>query len=580
MLKTLTVWNFALLEHVQVEFDRGLNILTGETGAGKSILIDSLGAILGHRMTADYIRTGCEWLRVEAVFDMEQQKDIHDFLLDQVIDDADENLIITRQITRAGKNMILINGCHVTLAVLKKLGEFLIDVHGQHENQALLRTENQFALLDGFEKAIGGQRAIYQKIYREWQACEAALKEKEDAAREYAQRLDMLRWQTNEIEAAQLKEKEDETLEGEIKILSNAEKIADFVKEAFIALDGGGGKNQQGALSLLTSVKQNLEGLSRYDHSLNNTLQMITDACCQLQEAAYEIRDYSENIDYSPQKLDKLQQRMDVIYKLCKKYGATTKDVMDHYAKAKQELADIENYDETIEQLRKEIDAMAKQVRAEADKLTALRLSAAGKLSKDIEQHLLSLGMPNAKFNIKLTPLLKFTVSGADDIVMMFSANLGETEKPIQKVASGGELSRIALAIKAVTAARDRIGVMVFDEIDTGIGGRTAQMVAEHISLVAVYKQVLCITHLPQIACMADVHLYIDKQVHGGKTVTEVKRLSKGEQLNEIARMASGVDATVASLDNAMEMVDNAKLKKEKQYNNNIRNDKSYTDMT
>jgi DNA repair protein RecN (Recombination protein N) len=238
---------------------------------------------------------------------------------------------------------------------------------------------------------------------------------------------------------------------------------------------------------------------------------------------------------------------------------------MEHYAKAKQELVDIENYDETIEQLRKEIDTMAKQVRAEANKLTALRLSAAKKLSKAIEQHLLSLGMPNAKFYIKLTPLPKFTAAGADDIVMMFSANLGETEKPIQKVASGGELSRIALAIKAVTAARDKIGVMVFDEIDTGIGGRTAQMVAERISLVAAYKQVLCITHLPQIACMADVHLYIDKQVQCGKTVTEVKRLGKGEQLNEIARMASGVDATVASLDNAMEMVDNAKLKKEKQ---------------
>ena len=564
MLKTLTVWNFALLEHVQIDFNSGLNILTGETGAGKSILIDSLGVILGRRMSADNIRTGCEWLRVEAVFDISKQREIHDFMVEANIIDENDELILVRQITRTGKNTIQANGCHITLQSLKQLGMLLIDIHGQNENQALLTNENQFALLENYWPAIIPQLKEYRQAYRAWQSLNDLMVQKKTASREYAQRLDMLRWQTNEIAAAKLEIGEDENLEAEIKVLSNAEKITEYVKSSHRLLESGD-KNHAGVIGGLAQIKNNLEALARYDDKLNNALQLVSEAACQLQECSYEIRDYGENIDYSPERLDKLQLRMDEIYKLRKKYGATIEQVLAHYEEAQKELSEIENYDDILLQLQKDIEAAEKEMEVKAKALTGLRQTAASQLSGEVEKHLLSLGMPKAHFTIEILPANKYTANGFDAIDMLFSANLGEEAKPIRKVASGGELSRIALAVKAVTAARDSVDVMVFDEIDTGIGGKTAQMVAERIALVAAYKQVLCITHLPQIACMADVHLYIDKQVRNDKTVTEVKRLSTSEQLNEIARMASGIDITAASLDNALEMLDNAKMKKDRQ---------------
>lgn len=562
MLKTLTVWNFALLEHVQIEFERGLNILTGETGAGKSILIDSLGMILGHRTSIEKIRKDRDWLRVEAVFDISKYPEVHDFLRQSDIVDEDDSLIISRQIAKTGKNTIQVNGCHVTLTSLKMLGELLIDIHGQNENQALLRTENQFALVDAYQTEIKTCLAVYQTAFIKWNDLKESLKKQELDSREHAQRMDMLSWQVNEIEAAKLKEAEDEGLEQEIKLLSNAEKISDLVKSSYRLLDGGD-KRQPAVIPSLVEIKKNMEMLSRYDTKLANVMQMITDALCQIEECSYEIRDYGESIDYSPERLNKLQERMDEIYKLRKKYGATITDVLEHYHNAKKELLAIENYDQRIEDLKYNIAQAEKDLGAQAADLTKLRQTAAEQLSADIQRHLLSLGMENARFVIEIKDDTAYHMNGANTIHILFSANLGEDPKPMQKVASGGELSRIALAIKTVCAAKDKIGIMVFDEIDTGIGGKTAQMVAERIAMVAAYKQVLCITHLPQIACMADVHLYIDKQIQNNKTVTQVRHLSTSEQLNEIARMASGIDITAASLDNAMEMLNNAKLKKE-----------------
>jgi len=563
MLKTLTVWNFALLEHVQIEFEHGLNILTGETGAGKSILIDSLGMILGHRTSIEKIRKDRDWLRVEAVFDTSKYPEVHDFLQQADIVDEDDSLIISRQIAKTGKNTIQVNGCHVTLSSLKMLGELLIDIHGQNENQALLRTENQFALVDAYQPEIKSCLAVYQATFAKWNALRESLKKQELDSREHAQRMDMLSWQVNEIEAAKLKEAEDEELEQEIKLLSNAEKISDLVKSSYRLLDSGD-KRQPAVIPSLVEIKKNMEMLSRYDTKLANVMQMITDALCQIEECSYEIRDYGESIDYSPERLNKLQERMDEIYKLRKKYGATIADVLEHYHNAKKELLAIENYDQRIEDLKYNIAQAEKDLAVQSKALTKLRQIAAKQLAGDIQQHLLSLGMENARFVIEINDDVTYHLNGANTIQILFSANLGEDPKPMQKVASGGELSRIALAIKTVCAAKDKIGIMVFDEIDTGIGGKTAQMVAERIAMVAAYKQVLCITHLPQIACMADVHLYIDKQIQNNKTVTQVRHLSTSEQLNEIARMASGIDITAASLDNALEMLNNAKLKKER----------------
>ncbi len=564
MLKTLTVWNFALLEHVQVEFGPGLNILTGETGAGKSILIDSLGAILGQRMSADMIRTGCDWLRVEAVFQLQEQTELRELLAELAISCEEDELIITRQITRAGRSMVLVNGSHVTLAALKRIGARLVDIHGQNENLALMKEANQYQLLDSWTEELATALSSYQDSYRGWSEKKAALEEKQKASMEYAQRIDMLRWQDKEIEEAGLKPGEDEELEAEIRKLSHAEKIAQYVEDSYELLDSNS-RNGIGVLAALSKIKKNLEDMSRFDTALENSRKIVEDAYTAIQEAAYEIRDYGESMEFSPERLDKLQGRMDVIYRLRKKYGATVQDVLEHQQKVRQELAEIENFDEDMERLQREIGQAEEEMRKRAKALTAARKEAAGTLSAEIAEQLHALGMPKAKFRIEATPLDGFTIRGADQLAMLFSANEGEDVKPLSKVASGGELSRIALAVKAVAAERESaVPSMVFDEIDTGIGGRTAQMVAERIAMVARWRQVLCITHLPQIACMADVHLYIAKQSEGNTTATHVLQLSETERINEIARMASGADATAASLDNAREMVLHAKMKKSK----------------
>ncbi|MCI6611354.1 DNA repair protein RecN, partial [Mitsuokella jalaludinii] len=541
-----------------------LNILTGETGAGKSILIDSLGAVLGARMSADMVRSGCDWLRVEAVFSLEDESlGLHELLTQQAIDDSDKELIITRQLTRAGRSTALVNGCHVTLAILRQIGAYLVDIHGQNENLALLKEENQFHLLDGYDPDVAEALAAYECAYREWREKKKAYDEKQQASREYAQRLDMLHWQDKEISEANLKAGEDEALEAEIRKLSHAEKIVGSIEESYELLEGGGGSGL-GVLPALSQVKKDLEDISRFDDALANAQKMVEEAYISLQEASYELRDYGESVEFSPARLDQLQSRMDVIYRLCKKYGATLGDVLAHQEKVERELSEIENYDEDIAALEKEIAALEKELGKKAAALTELRRAAAKDLSSAIEEQLFALGMPKAQLAIRVEPAADYGPRGRDEVAMFFSANPGEAEKPLQKVASGGELSRIALAIKTVASSRDSsVPSMVFDEIDTGIGGRTAQMVAERIALVAQYKQVLCITHLPQIACMADAHLYISKRTEEGTTATQIRPLSERERISEIARMASGADMTTASLDNAREMVSHAKMKKD-----------------
>lgn len=577
MLKTLTVWNFALLEYVQVEFGTGLNILTGETGAGKSILIDALGAILGQRIGAACIRTGADYLKVEAVFSLDEETlGLHTLLNDLAIDDSEKILIITRQINSTGRSVVLVNGAHVTLNILKKIGAFLVDVHGQNENLALLKEENQLLLLDNYSADLAEMIASYKSVYKLWKNKTREYDEKTKAAREYAQRLDMLRWQDREISEAELKENEDEELENEIKKLSHAEKIADCVSKAYNLLDNNS-KNGMGVLLALAKINKNLKDIARYDNSLDNAAKIVEEAAISLQEASYELRDYGEAIDFSPQRLDKLQGRMDVIYRLRKKYGATIADVLAHQQKVKKELSVIENYDDDMLELKKEIAALKSKLAERADMLTNKRKQVAEKLSAAIGEQLVALGMPQAVFNIAIEEAENFLAHGKDNVEMYFSANPGETAKPLAKVASGGELSRIALAIKTVAAAKDlSVPSMVFDEIDTGIGGRTAQMVAERIALVAAYKQVLCITHLPQIACMADSHLYISKSSAENSTVTKVQALSERERINEIARMASGADLSTAALNNAREMVSHAKAKKKSFLINKIKREDYY----
>lgn len=562
MLQSLRVWNFALLEEVSVTFGAGLNILTGETGAGKSILIDALGAILGQRISTDAIRSGADALRVEAVFSLDESDEALCSMLSAQEIECEDELIILRKVARTGKGSILVNGSRVTLTFLKKLAPYLVDIHGQNENLALLREDAQRSLLEGGDSELRTQLAAYAAVYTDWKEKTRTREERAEAIADLGERVDMLRWQEKEIAEAELSEGEDEELETEIRRLSHAERLVENAAEAGNLLSEDG-EEGLAVLSALARITHALDEIARYDDGLANAQTMIEEAYISLQEASYEVRDYLDSIDADPARLDKIQTRMDVIDRLKKKYGGTIPAVLDRLASVRRELESIDNYDADMEQLDKEIAALCKRLKELAAHLTARRQEVGAELSKDIARELQGLGMAKARFRIVVTPEEKYTSCGADSLSMLFSANVGEEEKPLEKVASGGELSRIALAIKSIVAARDTGGAsMVFDEIDTGIGGRTAQMVAERIAFVAHYKQVLCITHLPQIACMADAHLYIAKSVKGEATVTQVTALSEAERVREIARMASGDDVTEAALANAREMLEAAGKKK------------------
>ena len=562
MLQSLRVWNFALLEEVAVEFGAGLNILTGETGAGKSILIDALGAILGQRVSSDAVRSGADALRVEAVFSLdESDADLCALLAEQEIECEDE-LIVLRKIARTGKGSILVNGSHVTLTFLKKIAPYLVDIHGQNENLALLREDAQRNLLEGGDSDLRTRLAAYTQVYADWKEKTRLREECAEEIEDIGERLELLRWQEKEIAEAELTVGEDEELETEIRRLSHAERLVENAAEAANLLSEDG-EEGIAVLSALARVTHALDEVARYDDVLANAQSMIEEAYISLQEASYEVRDYLDGIDADPARLDRIQTRMDVIDRLKKKYGGTIPAVLERLSSVRSELESVDNYDMDMAQLDKEIGVLRKQLKNLAAELTARRQEVGAALSADIARELQGLGMAKARFRIVVTPAEKYTSRGADSLAMLFSANVGEEEKPLEKIASGGELSRIALAIKSIVAARDTGGTsMVFDEIDTGIGGRTAQMVAERIAFVAHYKQVLCITHLPQIACMADNHLYIAKRVKGDATVTQVTALSDEERVREIARMASGDDVTEAALANAREMLAGAEKKK------------------
>lgn len=563
MLKTLTVNNFALIEHAGIEFAGGLNILTGETGAGKSILVDALSTALGSRASSEAIRSGSDNFRVEAVFSVTDNPKLSALLEDQGISLEDDTLIISRQLSRQGKSVILVNGCHVTQGMLRQIGDELVDMHGQHEHQALLRSETHLSLVDAHLPASREKLENYRRLFARWSDLGAALARSETDSRQRAQRLDMLAWQTQEIAAAGLKADEEEELEQDIRVLGNAEKIMSAATRAYALLNEGA-KGQAGALAALGESRRELETAARFDPSLEPKLAAVTEAVYQLEDAAAELRDYCENLEFNPARLAKLQDRMDTIHKLKKKYGATVAEVLAYHQQAVAELAEINNYEERIADLTKQRAAVEKELAAVADELDDLRQQAAADLAEKVCGHLANLAMPKARLVIEVRRLPRFTANGINEVNVLFSANPGEEAKTVAKVASGGELSRLALAIKTVTAGRASVGTMIFDEIDAGIGGQTAQMVAEKVAMVACDKQVLCITHLAQIAAMADHHLIVEKKVAGERTTTVIKILDPEEQLAEVTRMIAGDNAGKAARDNAAEMIVAAKSNKEK----------------
>lgn len=531
MLKTLTVENFALIENVAIEFGEGLNILTGETGAGKSILIDALGAVLGNRCGINRIRKGADKLSISAKFS--------------------NGLRIVRTVSRTGKGAITLDGKPITLAQLKKIGAGLVDVHGQNKSLELLREENIYRLIDDAE--ISAELKEYQRLYRALSSKTHELEDKLATRADNLQRLEFLRWQEQEISVAYLKPKEDEELAAEIKKLSHAEKISEHVQQSAMILNDG----DSDVLTTLARVEKNLDDVARYDDKLNSARKLLEDAQIFLRAAYEEIRDYGSSLDFAPERLDELHEREDVIFNLKRKYGATVDEIITRLDSIRADIAAAENFDSDVDELQRNIAELNQQTKAQAEKLLRLRRAAAKTLSQAIEAEVRRLGMERAQFEIVIEPAEKLSKHGGNTADILFCANVGEEKLSLSKVVSGGELSRIALAIKAVTAGRDDSATMVFDEIDAGLGGVTAKTVAEAIAKVARGRQVLCVTHLAQIAGMADVHLQISKSELNGRTITKVQRLDDEGRIKEIARMASGEESTI-SIDNAREMISSA----------------------
>ena len=554
MLQSLHVHNFALLEDAHADFTAGFNVFTGETGAGKSILIDAFGMVLGGRSSVDYVRSGTDGLWVQAVFDISSQPEIKALLNEHGIDE-DDDLFLKRQISAAGKSRAFINGVQVPLAVLKNVGARLVDIHGQHENQDLLHPDAALKLTDAFGgDKLAAAYAEYKKLYDVYVALEKHLRQLEEENEQQDLLLDRYAWEIKEISEANLKLGEEEGLEEEARLLQNSERIMQAVNTAYNHLEA-----EDAVLARLAHVRDQLQYAARYDSRLAPLAECADSAWITLDDCRGELSEYMASSDFNGERAAEVQQRLDIIYRLQKKYGGTTQAVLDYLAATQTKYAELENIALTLEQAQKAVaEAVVKLGRAAAV-LTEQREQAAKLLAERITLHIRDLAMPDGVLQINCEPLEKFTAQGRDALHFMFSANMGEPLAALEKVASGGELSRIALAVKTVLMNRGDVGTMVFDEIDTGVGGVTAQKMAEKIAAISGVGQVLCITHLPQIAAFADNHIHIEKQSADGRTATVLTALDYNGRLQELVRMTAGAAASRAAFESATELLAGAR---------------------
>ena len=550
MLQSLHVHNFALLEDAHAEFTPGFNVFTGETGAGKSILIDAFGMVLGGRASVDYVRSGTEGLWVQAVFDIANQEDIKNILREQGIE-AEDDLFLKRQISVAGKSRALVNGVQVPLAVLKQIGTALVDIHGQHENQALLKPEAARLVTDAFGGAsLLAALAAYKKEYALYVEAQTKLAQLQQDNAKQDLLMDRYAWEINEITKASLVVGEEEGLEAEERLLQNGERIIKSVNAAYEQLD-----EEDAVLSRLARVRDDLVYAARYDERLATFAEAVDSAWINLDDCRSELADYLSRSDFNEERATEVQQRLDTIYRLQKKYGGSTEAVLAYLEATQEKLEQLQDIAAALEKAQRELAQATKLLSVAAATLTQERERSAAALSQSITTHIHDLAMPNGSFKIALAPLERFTSTGRDAVRFLFSGNLGEPLNDLEKVASGGELSRIALAMKTVLMHTAQVGTMVFDEIDTGVGGVTAQKMAEKIAAIATVGQVLCITHLPQIAAFADNHIYIEKRSSEGRTATVLAVLDYNQRLQELVRMTAGASTSRAALESATELL-------------------------
>ena len=547
MLSLLHIENIAVIECADISFDRGFNVLTGETGAGKSIVIDAISAILGERAYRDMIRTGTERASVRAVFT--NVPEFSWFAENGV--EYDPETVISREIHLDGKNICRVNGTLVNVTSLHKLGIQLINIHGQHDSAALFDEENHLAFLDAFADN-GKLRASYGERY------EAVVKLRREISAltmdegEKLRRMENLKYQIAEIEKAELEPGEDDRLEERRKVLQNAEKLSNGMETAVECLYGG--EDSDGASGLLAQAEYALARLSRFSDSFAALHDRVSDLMYQVQDAAEEVRDARDDLSYSAEELEQIESRLDVIHKLRRKYGTTCEDILEYLDKAKKELDEIEFADDKLERLKKNLKKAEKEAWDAALALRENRQQAAENMSQRILSELAQLDMPRVQFACRFTET-ELTASGADAVAFYMSANAGEALKPLSRVASGGELARIMLAMKNVLAEKDQVATLIFDEVDTGVSGRAAQKVAEKLRSVAVHKQVLCVTHLPQLAALANTHLLIAKSERDGRTYTSVTPLDLEGRKRELARIIGGTNITETTLKSAEEML-------------------------
>ena len=547
MLSLLHIENIAVIECAQIAFDRGFNVLTGETGAGKSIVIDAISAILGQRAYRDMIRTGTNKASVRAVF-----TDVPEFSwFEEFGVPYESETIIQREVFLDGKNVCRVNGTLVTVSILNKLGLQLINIHGQHDSASLFDENNHLTYLDSFSDNTA-LREQYAQAYRQVADLRREIDRMTMDEGEKLRRMETLRYQIDEINKAELTAGEDDELEARRKLLQNAEKLSDGIHAAVENLYGG--DDTDGAAALLADAERELARLSRYTDAFDALHEKVADLMYQVQDVAEEIRDARDDLSYSADELERVESRLDIIHRLRRKYGATCADILDYLDRAVQELDEIEFADDHLERLKGKLKK-AEQVAWEAAiVLRENRQAGAKALSERILDELAQLDMPRVQFSCELTELA-LTPSGADSVAFYMSANAGEALKPMSKVASGGELARIMLAMKNVLAEQDQIATLVFDEVDTGVSGRAAQKVAEKLRSVARSKQVLCVTHLPQLAALGDTHLLIAKQEREGRTYTSVTSLDIEGRKKELARIIGGANITETTLKSAEEML-------------------------
>ena len=547
MLSILHIENIAVIECADITFDAGFNILTGETGAGKSIVIDAISAILGERAYRDMIRTGTTKASVRAIFTNVPQ--LHWFEENDV--PYDSETIIQRDVHLDGKNVCRVNGTLVSVSILRQLGIQLINIHGQHDSASLFDETNHLVYLDDFA-GIAQLKDVYYRCYQKVSALRNEIDRMSMDESEKLRRMETLHYQINEIRKAELKSGEDDALESRRKVLQNAEKLCDGIHTAVECLYGG--DDTDGATALLSEAERELSRLIRYTDAFSSLHERIADLMYQVQDVAEELRDARDDLSYSADELEQIESRLDVIHRLRRKYGSNCDEILHYLEKAQNELDEIEFADDHIDRLRKQLASAEKDAWDAAHQLREHRKKGAEALSARILDELSQLDMPRVQFACVFTET-ELQANGADSVAFYMSANVGEALKPLNKVASGGELARIMLAMKNVLAEQDQVATLIFDEVDTGVSGRAAQKVAEKLRSVARNKQVLCVTHLPQLAALASTHLLIAKEERAGRTFTTVIPLDREGRKLELARIIGGTQITEITLKSAEEML-------------------------